>query len=89
MATAKKPVAQSISDDERRWRAQSDVRTLKEAEEIRKDKSRMTAAQREAQTQLQAIAQIAKAEPKDTKPKSTGTKNESMNDFVKRRNQGK
>ena len=82
--TKSKPTP-SVSEDERRWRAQSDVRTLQEAEKIRSDKSRMADAKKEAKSQLDAMAQIAKAAPKEAQPKAIGKRNESMSDFVKQR----
>ncbi|WP_024873145.1 hypothetical protein [Tolumonas lignilytica] len=84
MASKNTPKAASVSDDERRWRAQSDVRTLQEAEKIRSDKSRMTEAQKEAKSQLDAMAQIAKAAPAAKAPVKKPASN-SMDDFIKQR----
>jgi len=49
----------SLSDD-KRWQAQEDLRTLQRAQEIQLSKSRVAAAQREANTQMQALAKVKK-----------------------------
>ena len=46
----------SLSKGEQEWRAQDDLRILKTAEEIRKDKSRMSAANNEAKKQIEALS---------------------------------
>lgn len=45
--------------EDRKFRAQDDLRTLQRANEISGDKSRMTAAQREAAAQKRALEKIA------------------------------
>ena len=45
---------------ERQWQAQDDLRTLQRAAEIQGNKTRMTAAQREAKAQLAALSKVAK-----------------------------
>lgn len=47
-----------LTAKEKRWRAQDDLRTLQSAHEIKKDKGRCDAACREAQMQIQALAQV-------------------------------
>lgn len=50
---------------ERRWRAESDLRTLREAEQIRADRSRVNMAQKVAQEEVRALSRIAgKSKPK-------------------------
>lgn len=45
-----------LTKEEREWRAQSDLRALQQAEEIRKDPGRRRAAESQARKQLQAAA---------------------------------
>lgn len=49
--------------EDSKWRAESDLRTLIEAAEIRKDKKRFAAAQACAKEKLAAMAGVAGAEP--------------------------
>jgi hypothetical protein len=65
MATKKiaSPRLKSISADEKRWRAQSDADTLARAEEIKADRSRLTAAQSHASKEAQRFSQVAKQKP--------------------------
>ncbi len=54
--------AVSISADEKKWRVESDLRTLVEADEIRKDPKRLAAAKalaKEKTTELQKISAAA------------------------------
>lgn len=44
------------------WRAESDLRTLVEAEKIKKDKKRFAAAQDKAKEQLMEVASVASEE---------------------------
>lgn len=48
------------SVDEARWRAESDVRTLRDAEAIRGDRKRFAAAQKCAQADVAALQRITK-----------------------------
>ena len=57
---------QAVSEEELKWRARSDARTLAEAEEIKADKSRLANAQKEAKnilaeekTNLKGISKVA------------------------------
>lgn len=50
----------TISDDD--WKAESDLRTLVEAEKIKKDKKRFAAAQAKAKEQLLEVASVASEE---------------------------
>jgi len=45
--------------EQRRWRAESDVRTLKEAEQIRSDRSRFNDAKRMAKSEVKALTRVA------------------------------
>lgn len=47
------------SKEEARWRAESDVRTLRDAEAIRRDSKRLAAAQKVAQADVAALRRIA------------------------------
>jgi hypothetical protein len=49
--------------DDSRWRAQSDLDTLKRAIEIKKDPKRLKAAQELAKAELEATAKVASIEP--------------------------
>jgi hypothetical protein len=49
-----------LSQQEREWRAQDDLRTLQAADAIRTDRSRMSAAATHAQKQVAALSRIAK-----------------------------
>lgn len=61
MATKKSTVlAPRVTAADKKWQAQSDLRTMQEASMIQADKSRMTAAQKEAQNQMAALNSIAK-----------------------------
>lgn len=48
--------------DESEWRAESDLRTLVEAEKIKKDKKRFVAAQAKAKEQMMEVASVASEE---------------------------
>jgi hypothetical protein len=45
---------------DKKWRAQDDLRTLRSAAEIQSDAARVKAAQSEAQQQMQALAKVVK-----------------------------
>lgn len=49
----------SITADEARWRAESDMRILKDAELIRADKARVRAAASMARKEAKALARVA------------------------------
>lgn len=54
-------VSKTISAQERRWAAESDARTLAEAEAIRKDSTRLKAAAKEAKQMVNEEMIKAKA----------------------------
>lgn len=54
----KKPATARISDDNR-WRAESDLSTLMEAEKIKSDPKRIAAAQAVAKEKMMAVAKVA------------------------------
>jgi hypothetical protein len=62
MATKKTSTvsAPRVTAADKKWQAQSDLRTMQEASQIQSDKRRMTAAQKEAQNQMAALNSIAK-----------------------------
>lgn len=62
MATKKTSVVATsrVSAADKKWQAQSDLRTMQEATQIQNDKARMSAAQKEAQNQMAALNSIAK-----------------------------
>lgn len=60
---AKKTIVKAASpaaNDMRKWQAEEDLRTLRRAEEIRADKTRVRMAQRVAQQEVAALSRIAK-----------------------------
>ena len=57
MAT-KRATAPRMSAEDRRYQARDDLRTLQRAQEIQKDKARVTAATKEAQTQVKTIQAV-------------------------------
>ncbi|WP_186197989.1 hypothetical protein [Burkholderia gladioli] len=64
MATKKASPAQTISADEKRWRARSDADTLAAAQEIMQDRARLTAAQRSAKEQATRLDRVVNCAPK-------------------------
>lgn len=54
---------QSMRAEEAEWRAESDMRTLMEAEQIRKDPKRLKAAQDCAKKKLEAVASVMGEKP--------------------------
>jgi hypothetical protein len=61
-------IPQSVSDDEKKWRAESDARTLAETEVIMGDKDRLSAAREaakkmadKAQEEARGMANVAKS----------------------------
>lgn len=50
---------EAIKDEEKRWRAESDLRTLVEAEAIRADAGRLKAAQTMARQKMIDMASVA------------------------------
>lgn len=47
-----------LAQEEARWRAESDLRTLRQAEEIRRDRSRLQMASRIAAEEMKALQAI-------------------------------
>ena len=50
-----------MQEEEAKWRAESDLRTLQEAEQIRADRNRLGNAKRVADAQLKALDSISRA----------------------------
>lgn len=63
MPAAKKiasaPRQPRMSAEEKRWRAEDDLRVMQRAEEIKADSSRLAEAKRLAQTQVKALTKVA------------------------------
>lgn len=59
---AKKSKSSICCMDDSEWRAESDLRTLIEAEKIKKDKKRFAAAQAKAKDQMMEAAYVASEE---------------------------
>lgn len=59
--TRRAPPAQPrMSAEDRKWRARSDLDTLRQAEEIKMDRGRMGGVQREMQNQMAALGKVQK-----------------------------
>jgi hypothetical protein len=56
----------SSAEQEKRWRAESDMDTLIRAQEIRADPKRLKAAQDIARERVQQAAEVTATEPKKT-----------------------
>lgn len=56
----KKVATARITAADKKWQAQDDLRTIQRASEIQMDKSRMTAAQKEAQSQIASLSSLTK-----------------------------
>lgn len=54
----------SPMNEEMKWRAQSDARTLKDAIEIKKDPKRLLAAQKHVNMEISAMREVSKMKPK-------------------------
>lgn len=67
----------AITQDERRWRAESDARTLAEANVIKTDKSRLEAATTAAQRMAEQTREEAAAMSKVARQKSRQTSEKS------------
>jgi hypothetical protein len=48
-----------MTADDRRWRAESDMRTLTEAAKIQGDRTRMTAVKKVATDQIKTLSKVA------------------------------
>ena len=57
----KLPSERKMTSEERRFRAESDLRALQQAQEIQGDRARLGAAQRVAKDQMRALDRVAKA----------------------------
>jgi len=52
--------APRMDADEKKWRAQEDLRTLQRAKEIEANRSRLAAAQKEAKAQISVLSSVTK-----------------------------
>ncbi len=64
-APAKKPstskgIGAPSKQEQDKWQAESDSRTLMQAEEIKRDSARMKAAQAQAKKQMEELARVVK-----------------------------
>ncbi len=59
-ATRKRTTQPTAAQQERKFQRQSDLSTLQRADEIRRDRSRMSGAKREAKEQRRALERIEK-----------------------------
>jgi hypothetical protein len=59
-STARAVPAPRMNASDKRYQAQDDLRTIQRANEIQGDKSRMSAAQKEATNQMAALSSVAK-----------------------------
>lgn len=50
----------SYAEEDKKWRAQDDLRALQRAKEIESDKARMAAAKAVAKEQMDALSKVAK-----------------------------
>lgn len=65
MARKSNTICGPSASEQRRWQAEDDLRTLRRAEEIRADKSRVAMAQKMATQEVKALQRVAgKAAPK-------------------------
>lgn len=55
---SEKAAARRMGTEERRFRAEDDLRSLKQAEQVRGDRSRLNAAQQIAREQLKALEKV-------------------------------
>lgn len=65
MAKNKGKGLESWKDEEARWQCENDMRTLMEAEKIKKDPKRMKAVQQMAKEKMMAVAAIASEAEED------------------------
>ena len=59
-ATPKKVIATTMAYNDKKWQAEDDARTLMRAEEIKRDKARINAAQAQAKKQMEELAKVIK-----------------------------
>ncbi len=57
-------MVKSRAQQEKEWQAQSDLSTLRAAEQIKTDKSRVTAAKAMAQKEVQALKRVVSVQAK-------------------------
>lgn len=59
LLTGGKVAPAKVSPEEKRWRAEDDMRTLMRADEIKADRARMKACADHAKKQASAVAKVA------------------------------
>ncbi len=57
-------MAKTRAQQEKEWQAQSDLSTLRQAEQIKTDKARVTAAKAMAQKEVQALKRVVSVQAK-------------------------
>lgn len=64
-----------MSPDEKRWRAEEDAMTLRRAEELKNDPSRLKEAKKRIDKELKVLTSVSKAmKPRTSKSKKNSTK---------------
>lgn len=63
---AKKPVMAIMGNDDAKWRAEDDMRTLTRAKEIEGDRARLAAAKRIAETKIKEMQSVVAKKPTAT-----------------------
>ncbi len=59
-SATKKTIPSPMGRDEAKWRAEDDARTLMRAEEVKRDKARLNAAQAQAKKQMEELSRVVK-----------------------------
>lgn len=63
------PRIRVIGGEDPKWRAECDMRTLREAEQIRSDSKRHTAAKKAAVAEMKSLEKVTKPAPRNTRAK--------------------
>lgn len=79
-ATQAKTAAAVMQDSEMKWRAESDLRTLMDCEEIRADPKRLKAALAVAEEKQKALAEVKEYSDASAKEEKTEGKAERANE---------
>jgi hypothetical protein len=56
----KKMISRKMTKEEKMWQVRNDLDTIRRADEIRADKKRFAAVQKEAQAQIKSIGSVVK-----------------------------
>ncbi len=63
--------------DRLKWEAESDLRSLREVEDIKKDKSRLGRAQKLAQKEMRALKKVSASKPRKAPARKTTSRKRS------------